>query len=545
MAVTSESDFFDGTGRRVLRARAWILRVSLGLVTIGWLISMDLRLAVMFATLGIALWVPPITKPSERVLSAIYIDSVMAIALWWMFGPVAGPDFILVILAAIAGLVLTGVQRKQAVMTILIAEVIQIPLHISAGDLETTPPLFHAAAQIVEETEFIVAVLARSVALLFAFALFTLVGNGLRSSRSALASSQETFRGAFQEAPIGVAVLARAQYVLTANDEIARLARMDGHGEVPADMSLLFQQADRPAFKSSLSAVLSGGERRELDLRSAAMDGNGEPLILKASLSPLMQTGGEAAVVVTVEDVTERARDQRRLEQLVRSKDEFVASVSHELRTPLTAVVGFAEVLAQEWGHMPEHEAAKLIEDVARESREVASIVEDLLVIARADIGTVALLPETIDCDYEVGRILNGLNAEINERIRIEGEPTTAWADPIRFRQVVRNLLTNAVRYGGDDVRLYVTPIEEGVEFVVADNGGGVNGETERIFEPYVRAHENPTQPGSVGLGLAVSRSLARAMGGDLSYSRTGGWTRFTFTIPSPPQPARLEVVAS
>lgn len=533
--MTSESGFFDGTGRRVLRARAWILRVSMTLVGVGWVVTTDVRLVAFFVILGISLWVPRMLEPEQRVLSAIFLDSWLAIAAWWLFGPASGPDFILVILAAIAGLILVGSDRSKAAMIILIAEVIQIPLHIWALSSDGPPLLFHPAGQVIEETEFIVGVLARSVALMLAFALFRLVGNGLRSSRSALASSQELFRGAFQEAPIGVAVLARDHYVLRANDEIARLARMGGHNEVPADMSLLFQKADRSAFKASLAAVLFGGERRELDLRSAAVDRSGEPLVLKASLSPLMQSGGEAVAVATVEDVTERVRNQHRLEELVRSKDEFVASVSHELRTPLTAVVGFAEVLSQEWEHLGEDEAAKLINDVARESKEVASIVEDLLVIARADIGTVTLLPEMIDCEYEVGRILNGMASENMDRIQVKVEPTTAWADPIRFRQVVRNLLTNAVRYGGDDVRLYLTPIVDAVEFVVADNGDGVNGETERIFEPYVRAHESPTQPASVGLGLAVSRSLARAMGGDLTYGRTGGWTRFTFTVPSPP----------
>lgn len=533
--MTPESDFFDGTGRRVLRARAWILRISLFLVAAGWLFTTDLRLLAMFVVLGLSLWVPPLLETDQRVLSAIFLDSFLAISAWWLYGPTSGPDVILVILAGIAGLVLFGSDRTKAAMIILIAELIQIPLHLWVEGLGEAPPLFHSPSQVVEEGEFLVGVLARAVALMLSFALFRLVGNGLRSSRSALASSQETFRAAFQEAPIGVAVLARDHFVLRVNDEIARLARLGGHDETPADMSLLFQKADRAAFKSSLSAVLSGGERRVLDLRSAALDKSGEPLILKLSLSPLMRTGGEAAAVATVEDVTQRVRAQRRLEELVRSKDEFVASVSHELRTPLTAVVGFAEVLSQEWGHMPEKEAAKLIEDVARESREVASIVEDLLVIARADIGTVTLLPEMIDCEYEVRRILNGLAAEKMDRIQVKVDPTTAWADPIRFRQVVRNLLTNAVRYGGDDVRLYVTPVVDAVEFVVADNGDGVDGETERIFEPYVRAHENPTQPASVGLGLAVSRSLARAMGGDLTYSRTGGWTRFTFTIPSPP----------
>ncbi|MBW3667522.1 MAG: hypothetical protein KY394_08015, partial [Actinobacteria bacterium] len=156
MSVTSEPDFFDGTGHRVLRARAWILRVSLGLVAVGWLIGMDLRLVVMFATLAVSLWVPPMVKPDQRVLCAVYLDSTLAIALWWMFGPTAGPDFILVILAAIAGLVLTGSARKQAVLMILIAEVIQIPLHIWVKSLDDAAPLFHPSFQVVGEAEFIV-----------------------------------------------------------------------------------------------------------------------------------------------------------------------------------------------------------------------------------------------------------------------------------------------------------------------------------------------------------------------------------------------------
>ena len=109
-------------------------------------------------------------------------------------------------------------------------------------------------------------------------------------------------------------------------------------------------------------------------------------------------------------------------------------------------------------------------------------------------------------------------------------------ADPVRLRQIVRNLVTNALRYGGDNVVLTIEETGTGYAVVsVGDNGVGIRAvDINRIFEPYQRAGDAPSTAGSVGIGLAVSRHLARKMGGDLVYRRKSGWTRFEFTLKTP-----------
>lgn len=218
---------------------------------------------------------------------------------------------------------------------------------------------------------------------------------------------------------------------------------------------------------------------------------------------------------------------------LVRSKDEFVASISHEVRTPLTAVVGFSGILEASWRDLPEQEVEMLLQHIAQQSGEMSTIVEDLLVIARADIGAVTLIPARLTLEEEMKVILGGFPTQLPERIVVDCDQSQVWADPIRFRQVLRNLVGNALRYGGDTIRISSRATGDVVEICVDDDGEGVLGDPEPLFEPYSRAHENPTQPGSVGLGLAVSRSLARAMGGDIVYERHDGITRFKVTMPA------------
>lgn len=226
---------------------------------------------------------------------------------------------------------------------------------------------------------------------------------------------------------------------------------------------------------------------------------------------------------------------KEQLEEMVRSKDQFVASVSHELRTPLTAVVGFAEQLDQNLEIFEHSDLKEFIGLIAHESSTLSHIIEDLLVAARADIGTLAIHPESINAMQAVDDLIGLRPASSESRpITPSGEPAQAWADPVRFRQVVRNLLTNAQRYGGDDIGIDIEERENVITITVSDNGPGVpEGREQVIFEPYERGHEESTQPGSVGLGLAVSRQLARMMGGDLTYRRHNSTTRFEFTVPA------------
>lgn len=229
----------------------------------------------------------------------------------------------------------------------------------------------------------------------------------------------------------------------------------------------------------------------------------------------------------------ERERNRQRLIDLVQSKDRFVASVSHELRTPLSAVLGFAEELKQRANAYQPAELTEMLVLIADQSRDMADMVEDLLVAARADIGTIKIRLQDVYLRSQAEAVLAGLDTTHKECVEVVGGPGKAWADPTRTRQIIRNLLSNAVRYGGGKVVAEAHSAGEFTVLSVRDNGPGLpRSEWERIFEPYQRAHDRPTQPGSIGLGLTVSRQLARLMGGDLIYRSTESESIFELTLP-------------
>lgn len=231
------------------------------------------------------------------------------------------------------------------------------------------------------------------------------------------------------------------------------------------------------------------------------------------------------------------------------SKDRLLASVSHEIRTPLTAIVGLSEEIASASG-LGEEELDELNSIIAIQSRELAELVDDLLVASRADFGNLSIRSERIDLRDQVELVAKGLReSHRSSEITLQGDPVYAWADSLRVRQILRNLMTNAIKYGGDNVTVGVEQREGASCVSVSDDGPGVpDGESDLIFERYYRSVQSPTQPGSVGIGLSVSRQLAELMGGTLSYVVDGPSHRFELCLPgaetaqgmSPPTVARL-----
>jgi signal transduction histidine kinase len=234
---------------------------------------------------------------------------------------------------------------------------------------------------------------------------------------------------------------------------------------------------------------------------------------------------------------------KNRLEQAAASKDQFIASVSHELRTPLTAIVGLSHELTTNGLLFETAEYGEFVRLIADQSLELSNIVDDLLVAARADSGTLQLEPSLVDLSELVESAVQTQFAQSSREypevsVPRRGDAFT-WADPFRVRQIVRNLLQNAERYGGDDVEITIERRGLTPAVVVSDNGPGVPpGSENAIFDAYERAHGPVVQPGSVGLGLAVARQLARLMGGDLTYQRRLDRTEFVLSLPAP-APAR------
>lgn len=258
----------------------------------------------------------------------------------------------------------------------------------------------------------------------------------------------------------------------------------------------------------------------------------GERLFLSALASLMaMVPSSWAMLIAGAEMRTQRARIHQLLaekDELLADKDRFLATVSHELRTPLTVVHGLATLL--ESADLDDAERRDLMRAMTQESGDVAAIVEDLLVLARADGGMVSIRPEPL----EIRRLVEQVGHSSGLDTRVPALEATVVADPIRVRQVVRNLVVNAQRYGGSDIRIEISANSGAVTVAVCDDGPGVPpGKEDLIFEPYGRAHAHQSQTDSVGLGLSVSRELARMMGGDVVYQRAEDWTRFELTLPA------------
>jgi len=229
-----------------------------------------------------------------------------------------------------------------------------------------------------------------------------------------------------------------------------------------------------------------------------------------------------------------RQDDAEALRGINDSKDKLLASVSHEIRTPLTAIVGLSEEIASNRASLGPDELDELSRIIAAQSKELAELVEDLLVASRADFGNLSIRPEPTDLRDQVEMVIGGLGESgASRNFTVEGRPAEAWADPLRVRQVIRNLVTNAVKYGGQEIGVELLEADGFVKVVVSDSGSGVSErEVGLIFERYYRSAASPTQPGSVGIGLAVSRQLAEMMGGSLDY--VTGSERHAFVLALP-----------
>ncbi len=220
-------------------------------------------------------------------------------------------------------------------------------------------------------------------------------------------------------------------------------------------------------------------------------------------------------------------------QEVIQSKDQLIAAVSHELRTPLTGVLGFAEMLRDDQTGYTDREIQSMVDAIANDALGLTNLVEDLLTAARAQTGSITVAPRPVDL-----RALASLVAEEHSsgglQITVTGPVVVAQADEARVRQIVRNLLSNAIRYGGHKIHVATFSDEAGACLRVADNGDGIpESDQERVFAAYESAHDPGTQPGSLGLGLTISRSLARLMAGDLSYRRFDGWTIFEMQLPA------------
>lgn len=311
------------------------------------------------------------------------------------------------------------------------------------------------------------------------------------------------------------------------NSEIATAARLETVG-VGANY---LEVCDRSGVPDAV--VVGAGIRGVLagrDTRFTHEYAGGDQWFRLEVVQAVKPLGGAVAMHIDITDLRDAARQA---EAFAHSKDRLIASVSHELRTPLTAVLGFADLI-EDPDRIDQDEMAQFAKEIHRQATDMAAIVDDLLVAARAEMGALTVQPCAVDPAEEIHQVTKHMrhHPSITVEARVGTSPAV-WADPLRLRQILRNLVNNAVRYGGSRVRIDTVTWPTRVDIRVTDDGDGVPPHlVETIFEPFFSAHDRTGQPDSLGLGLSVVRTLTEAMGGTINLEVERGWTIFTVSLP-------------
>ena len=253
-------------------------------------------------------------------------------------------------------------------------------------------------------------------------------------------------------------------------------------------------------------------------------------------------------VICVMEDISDRKTMDAALKEALRraeaaavAKSEFLGVMSHELRTPLNGVLGFTELLADTPLNDEQKSFAKTI---SASGEHLLAIVNDILDLSSIEHGSMAIQPDQIDLAELVESsdvAIRQAAAEKGIEFRCEvadGVPDKITADERRLRQILLNLLGNAVKFtASGSVVFRITPDAEGrfLDFSIEDTGIGISPETlPRLFKPFTQANSTTSRRfGGTGLGLVISKRLAEAMGGTLTVTSTPDkGSTFTFRLP-------------
>ncbi len=215
-----------------------------------------------------------------------------------------------------------------------------------------------------------------------------------------------------------------------------------------------------------------------------------------------------------------------------------LGTVAHELRNDLTPVLGMSSMLQEALTGTANPELAEMAEINVAQTTMAFETIDDLLTMARIDREALDLDVHTVDLNTAITDILRRYGLD-GSRDRPAPGHVEVLADPVRLHQIVRNLCTNALRYGGETIDVVVKADESGGGHVlIRDDGAGIAAEDLAVvFEPLGRGAAGRVNHASVGLGLWLSRNLARAMDGELVYRREDGWTVFDLRLPVRQEP--------
>jgi len=339
--------------------------------------------------------------------------------------------------------------------------------------------------------------------------------------------------------PDGIRVVDLEGATLLANPALDRLLGAAGWG---SDVERVYEEADRFAarttdpgrFQGSLAALY--GDRllvtdEEYELAESGRIFHRYSAPVRAGADPAEVTGR----IFVHREVTAERRAER-------AKDEFIALASHELRTPLTSIVGYLEILDEEDVGPLVSEQRRVVSVIERNAKRLMRLVDDLLVVARSDVGRLGIVLEDLNLVELTRECVQGARPASEERklvlgARVDADSLPVRADRARLAQVIDNLVANALKFTppGGEVQVAVSARGEDAVVEVSDTGIGIpRAEQTRLFERFYRTSQAiaAAAPGS-GLGLAISKMIVEAHGGRIEVdSEEGAGATFRVFVP-------------
>ncbi|WP_162520895.1 PAS domain S-box protein [Pseudaquabacterium pictum] len=370
-----------------------------------------------------------------------------------------------------------------------------------------------------------------------------------------LRASEERFRGAFDNAPLGMALVSFNGEFIQVNAALCQLLGTTADELKRQSQASLASNDDRAHETRRLSELMRSTQGVvQFEQHYRRLD-SGEPIPTLVSVSLMREGNQPTCHLYQVYDLTEQRKAARHLAELAeermrresiemasKAKSEFLSRASHEMRTPLNAVIGFAQLLEFQQGSDPA-KTTDYAKHIKTAGEHLLHLVTDVLDLNSAAQGTLKMSPKSVDvlaAINEAVQLLEPLSTSHGVDVRASGPPDlTTFVDPTRLRQILLNLGSNAIKYNrqGGEVRFQASHSPDGrMLVIIEDTGIGMTREQmERLYQPFDRLGQERTKIPGVGLGLVIAKGLVGEMGGDLeitSQPRRG--TTVTIYLPAP-----------
>lgn len=351
--------------------------------------------------------------------------------------------------------------------------------------------------------------------------------------------AEQRFRLAFEHAPIGMAVVGLDDRFLEVNPALCAMAGVAEVDLLGRPMGALSHPDDRHPAAAARRGLIDGGEVSDtIETRLVRPDGRVVWALVSASVAR-DGAGRPSHLVAQVVDISRQKQAEAELTRSNADLSSFAYLAAHELKAPLQSVSGFASLLERLHGPALDPQARELVRWIVDGSGRMNALIEDLLTYCSVDAAEPVMVDVALD--ELVGEVVSALEADIAAAGAevAAGRLPVVTGDPLQLRQLVHNLVANALKFvepgRGPRVHVSAEPALDGWTVTVADNGIGVTEEHEdRIFAMFERLHPRERYSGT-GIGLAICKRIVERRGGSIWVEpNQGSGSRFRFFLPDP-----------